>query len=45
MVKFAGKEYQDGMTIGELARRLEVEGAFVFSYNREPTAQEILNGC
>ena len=42
-MKFAGKEYPNNMTVSELARGLEVENGFVFSFNREPTAQEILN--
>ena len=45
MIKFAGKEYPHNLTIGELARRLQIEGTFVFSYNRAPTAQEIIDGC
>lgn len=45
MVKFAGKEYPDSLTVKQLVKWLGMDGGFVFSYNREPTAQEIINGC
>lgn len=43
-IKFAGLEVDDKMTVGDLCRRLEVE-TVVYSFNREPTAQEVLDQC
>ena len=43
MVKFAGKEYPNNLTVRQLNKWLEMEGTIVYSYNREPTAQEMID--
>lgn len=44
MVKFAGIEYNGDITLEEFVRRREIESLVIFSINREPTAQEVIDG-